>query len=469
MAKTFTRAEVKAHNTPQDLWIIYQNKVYDVSAYREEHPGGAELLIEVGGTDSTQAFDDVGHSDDARELLEPLLIGALSAEDTQEVVEAYRPTYEVVATKSDLRSANAKTPHLRNTAYVSLLAIGLGTLAYSGKLPKQLPQFSLGRLSLDQVKALLPSGMPTSSGGFWKGFVVASVVQIAATVGGIHHLEKLFDIQIDFRRFPSHRTASVKPHSPPKPLAEPVLHQQQWRKFPLIRRDTLSPNVYRLIFALPKSTDVLGLPTGQHVAIRAEVNGKMISRSYTPTSNNTDLGRIELVIKVYPNGLITNYLASLKLGDLVEFRGPKGAMKYHRDLCKNLGMIAGGTGITPMYQLIRAICEDPKDTTKISLLYANQTEADILLREELDEFARKFPQKFSVWYVLNTAPPNWKYGQGFITKDAMKAKLAAPSPDTKVHLCGPPPMINAMKGALAELGFTAPSSISKATDQVFLF
>ena len=54
--------------------------MYNVSAYREEHPGGAELLVDVGGIDATQAFEDVGHSEDARELLEPLLIGELPAD-----------------------------------------------------------------------------------------------------------------------------------------------------------------------------------------------------------------------------------------------------------------------------------------------------------------------------------------------------------------------------------------------------
>lgn len=54
--------------------------MYDVSAYREEHPGGAQLLIDVGGIDATEAFEDVGHSDDARDLLDPLLIGELSKE-----------------------------------------------------------------------------------------------------------------------------------------------------------------------------------------------------------------------------------------------------------------------------------------------------------------------------------------------------------------------------------------------------
>ncbi|MDE9440018.1 hypothetical protein EWS82_13140, partial [Staphylococcus xylosus] len=109
--------------------------------------------------------------------------------------------------------------------------------------------------------------------------------------------------------------------------------------------------------------------------IKAAIDGADVSRSYTPVSNNTDLGRLELVIKCYPDGLLTGkYLANLKVGDKVLFRGPKGAMRYKRGLCKKIGMIAGGTGITPMYQLIRAICEDDKDTTEVSLILANRTE-----------------------------------------------------------------------------------------------
>jgi hypothetical protein len=54
--------------------------VYNVADYAEEHPGGIPLLLEVGGKDGTQAFEDVGHSDDAREMLEPFLIGEVGAE-----------------------------------------------------------------------------------------------------------------------------------------------------------------------------------------------------------------------------------------------------------------------------------------------------------------------------------------------------------------------------------------------------
>ena len=255
-----------------------------------------------------------------------------------------------------------------------------------------------------------------------------------------------------------------------KPVLVPVLDAQKYRKFPLVKKDRLSPNVYRFVFGLPKPTDVLGLPIGQHIAIRADINGKSVSRSYTPTSNDVDKGRIELVVKVYPNGLLTNYLAKLNVGDEVEIRGPKGAMKYGRTYAKNILMIAGGTGITPMYQLIRAICTDPEDNTQVSLLYANNTEEDILLRDELDAFAKECPQKFKVYYVLGKAPENWKGGVGFVTPDMIKEHGFPVSKDVKALLCGPPPMVNAMKKNLAALGFETPSgALAKITDQIFLF
>jgi len=84
---------------------------------------------------------------------------------------------------------------------------------------------------------------------------------------------------------------------------------------------------------------------------------------------------------------MTQHLASMTVGQKIDIRGPKGTMQYSRSLAKQVGMIAGGTGITPMYQLIRAICEDDSDNTQISLIYANNTEGDILLREEFEGFS----------------------------------------------------------------------------------
>lgn len=81
-------------------------------------------------------------------------------------------------------------------------------------------------------------------------------------------------------------------------------------------------------------------------------------------------------------------------------------------------MIAGGTGITPMLQIIRAVIRgrDKGDTTKIDLIFANVNEEDILLREDLDELART-DKGFRVYYVLNNPPEKWNGGVGFVTPE----------------------------------------------------
>ncbi|KAJ5136652.1 cytochrome b5 [Penicillium atrosanguineum] len=73
--KEFTLEEVTTHNTKKDLYMVIHDKVYDCSSFVDEHPGGEEVLLDVGGQDGTEAFEDVGHSDEAREILEGLLVG----------------------------------------------------------------------------------------------------------------------------------------------------------------------------------------------------------------------------------------------------------------------------------------------------------------------------------------------------------------------------------------------------------
>ncbi|KAJ2556609.1 hypothetical protein EV175_001894 [Coemansia sp. RSA 1933] len=76
-SKTFTAEEIAKHYTRDDIWIVVHGKVYDVTKFLDEHPGGEEVILEHAGIDATEAFEDIGHSEDARELLAHLLIGDL--------------------------------------------------------------------------------------------------------------------------------------------------------------------------------------------------------------------------------------------------------------------------------------------------------------------------------------------------------------------------------------------------------
>jgi cytochrome-b5 reductase len=99
-------------------------------------------------------------------------------------------------------------------------------------------------------------------------------------------------------------------------------------------------------------------------------------------------------------------------------------------------MIAGGTGITPMLQIIRAVLKNPDDKTKISLIYANVSVEDILLKQELDELVTIYPGRFKVYYVLNNSPPGWTGGVGFVSKAHIEEHMPKSSDDIKILLCG---------------------------------
>ena len=76
--RSITLAEVEQHVTHDDLWLVIDGKVYDVSEYMDDHPGGGEILLNAAGKDGTDDFEDVGHSADARARLKKLEIGVFA-------------------------------------------------------------------------------------------------------------------------------------------------------------------------------------------------------------------------------------------------------------------------------------------------------------------------------------------------------------------------------------------------------
>ncbi|GME81765.1 hypothetical protein B5S28_g4076 [[Candida] boidinii] len=248
-----------------------------------------------------------------------------------------------------------------------------------------------------------------------------------------------------------------------------ILNKEEFKKFPLIKKTVLSKNsaIYR--FGLPNQKDVLGLPIGQHISIKAEINGKEFVRSYTPTSLDEDSkGHFDLLIKVYPEGNITKFIDNLNIGECIDVRGPKGFFTYTPNMVKEFGMVAGGTGITPMYQIIKAISNNPSDNTKVTLLYGSVTEEDILLKDELEELSSR-NSNLKVIHFLNNPPENWNGETGFITKDKIEQYIAKPTDDVQLLLCGPPPMVSAIKKGANELGFKKAKPVSKLGDQIFVF
>ncbi|KAI9861728.1 MAG: NADH-cytochrome b5 reductase [Trichoglossum hirsutum] len=254
-----------------------------------------------------------------------------------------------------------------------------------------------------------------------------------------------------------------------------VLKPNEFQSFELKEKTIVSHNVAIYRFTLPRPTDILGLPIGQHISISAKLpeSEKEIVRSYTPITSDENAGYFDLLIKSYPTGNISKHMAMLQIGQVIKVRGPKGAMVYRPNLVRHFGMIAGGTGITPMLQIIRAIVRGrPRnggsDTTEVDLIFANVNAEDILLRDDLDQLAKEDPG-FRVYYVLNNPPEKWDGGVGFVTPEIIKSHLPTPAAGIKILVCGPPPMVSAMKKVTESLGYQKAKPVSKLDDQVFCF
>jgi len=206
---------------------------------------------------------------------------------------------------------------------------------------------------------------------------------------------------------------------------------------------------------------------GQHISIRAKIGEEDVQRSYTPITSDDDVGYFDLMIKVYfagvhpkfpDGGKLTQYLNDLPLGHTIDCRGPSGRLVYNGrgefairadkksdaviHKVKRVNMIAGGSGITPMLQIVKHVFKDSEDNLSLSLIFANQTEEDILCREDLEKIHNENPDRFKLHYTLDRPPADWKYSSGFINADMLKDNFFPSDNDTIVLMCGPPPMIN---------------------------
>ncbi|RMD42662.1 hypothetical protein DV735_g2476, partial [Chaetothyriales sp. CBS 134920] len=238
-------------------------------------------------------------------------------------------------------------------------------------------------------------------------------------------------------------------------------------------------NTKKFIFELPDPEAVSGVHVASAILTQwqAPDQDKPTIRPYTPISDEDAKGHLDLLVKVYPNGPMSTHIHSLKPGDTLAIKGPIARYAWSANKHEHITLVAGGTGIAPMYQLIRSIFSNPEDKTKVSLVFGNIAEEDILLREEFDKLEKEHGAsgRFKAFYTLDKPSESWQFGKGFITKELLKEVIPDPkSENIKVFVCGPPPMYKAISGwkvsptdqgevdgILKELGYTK--------EQVFKF
>ncbi|CAM9706169.1 unnamed protein product, partial [Chrysoparadoxa australica] len=156
--------------------------------------------------------------------------------------------------------------------------------------------------------------------------------------------------------------------------AKAAFSPSEWREFPIQQVDNLSHDTKRFKIGLPSDDHVTGLTTASCIVVkgRDQADTKDVIRPYTPTTLNDTKGHFELVVKAYEMGNVSTFLHKQGPGNMIKVKGPFSKITYEPNMKKHIGMVAGGTGITPMFQVIQEVLKCDHDDTKVTLVYCNQ-------------------------------------------------------------------------------------------------
>lgn len=247
-------------------------------------------------------------------------------------------------------------------------------------------------------------------------------------------------------------------------------------QFPLkvSKKEKLNHDTYLFELEYPNAEWISGLWVGGHFVFHATIDGKLVSRKYTPVSPINLKGRAEFVIKIYrphpdfpEGGKFTQHLENnVNVGDSIICEGPIGKIKYFGDGKFNLlkkelprktkiGLLAGGSGITPMFSIAQA-ASLAKEGFQVRLLFSNKTKHDILIKDYIEEL-EKINQNFKAFHTLTRHEEShgeWSGFTGRVTLEMIrKSGFPEPAEDTIICICGPTAFKNDLTAMLTEAGY----------------
>ncbi|KNH07494.1 reductase [Perkinsela sp. CCAP 1560/4] len=225
----------------------------------------------------------------------------------------------------------------------------------------------------------------------------------------------------------------------------------------------LTRDVALFRFLLPETDSSVDLHPCINIEARFYSRGKFreaVTRHYTPVTTKNAKGHFDILVRKRSKGMMTEHLFGLLPGDEVEFRLAPSKLKYRPNKWKEVGMVCGGTGITPMLQILRyALDSENGDDTRFSMIYSNRSEEHIPFKSYLDDLAVRFPKRFQVKYGVDVANDvdNWDGFVGFTSHKNLNDFIPPPSKQNLVLVCGPDEFVGHLTGASKPL-LTLPSS-----------
>ena len=225
-----------------------------------------------------------------------------------------------------------------------------------------------------------------------------------------------------------------------------------------VQRET--PDAISVVVDVPQAlVDKYRYTQGQHLTLRAHVNGEELRRSYSICSGVDD-GMLRVAIKVVGDGAFSGWAnTNLAAGMTLDVMSPAGRFFTPLDPShqKHYVAFAAGSGITPVLSLIKsALGREPE--SRFTLVYGNRNVASILFSEELEDLKDRYMDRFTLHHVLSREPRDVPLFNGRIDSEKCGALLSTVLPVDDIDeafVCGPGEMLDSVRDALVEAGVDA--------------
>jgi ring-1,2-phenylacetyl-CoA epoxidase subunit PaaE len=242
-------------------------------------------------------------------------------------------------------------------------------------------------------------------------------------------------------------------------------------KFHPLRIDSVRPETREAVavtFAVPPElAESFRFTQGQHLTLRADIDGEDVRRSYSICSGVQD-GRLRIAIKRVPGGQFSNWAnANLRPGQVIEVMPPMGHFNVPlaADARRHYVAFAAGSGITPVFSLVKTtLAAEP--ASEFTLFYGNRASSSVMFKEELADLKDAYLARFNLVYVMSREPQDIDLLNGRITREKAESLLRGWVDVSEVDaffVCGPDGMMKAVQEALDGLG------VAKSKVKVELF
>lgn len=253
---------------------------------------------------------------------------------------------------------------------------------------------------------------------------------------------------------PAPEAAPLVPSNAATPAGASLRKPKSWAgqlRVVQIVRETPTVLTFRLADTAADRLPFDFLP-GQFLQVEVEPEeGKTARRSYTIASSPTQRAYVELTVKREAQGVVSRHLHDkVTAGDLLKVSGPFGTFTFTGTDAQSIVLIAGGVGITPMMSVLRYLT-DTAWKGDIFFFYGARSTEEFVFRDELERLERRFANLHVVAAMQRSPGTVWMGPEGPITREMILAAVPEIA-SRRIHMCGPPAMMGAMRTVLAELG-----------------